>query len=107
MENVTTNFDLNMPIWHLNVGQLMELLNLQPTVVVDNTSSSGKRLEYGYGGIQRIFNCSNTTAWKIKKSGVIDKAITQWGRQIVIDIDLALELGSIYVKKNKPIKQIP
>ncbi|WP_288084005.1 DUF3853 family protein, partial [Xylanibacter rodentium] len=41
-----------------------------------------------------IFSCSKPTAIRIKKSGRIDKAITQVGRKIVIDTDLALQLAS-------------
>lgn len=56
---------------------------------------------YGIEGIARIFGCSVPTANRIKKSGVIDKAITQIGRKIVVDADLALSLakeaGGIYL----------
>lgn len=48
---------------------------------------------YGIEGIARIFGCSVPTANRIKKSGIIDKAITQIGRKIVIDADLALALA--------------
>jgi predicted site-specific integrase-resolvase len=33
------------------------------------------------------------TAHRIKKDGKIDKAITQIGRKIIVDADLALELA--------------
>ena len=40
---------------------------------------------------------------RIKKSGIIDKAITQIGRKIVVDADLALSLakesGGIHIKE--------
>ena len=56
-----------------------------------------------YYGIARVFGCSVPTANRIKKSGVIDKAITQIGRKIVVDADLALSLakeaGSIHIKE--------
>lgn len=48
---------------------------------------------YGIEGIARIFGCSVPTANRIKKSGIIDKAITQVGRKIVIDAGLALALA--------------
>ena len=44
---------------------------------------------YGIEGIARVFGCSVPTANRIKKSGIIDKAITQIGRKIVVDADLA------------------
>ena len=59
-------------------------------------SLSQRRIYYGIEGIAQI------TANRIKKSGVIDDAITQIDRQIVIDGNLALELakkaGTIKIK---------
>jgi len=53
---------------------------------------SNRRLAYGIKGIAETFNCSIPTANRIKKSGLIDKAISQVGRKIVVDVDTALEL---------------
>lgn len=86
-----TNFDLNKPLWQLTVGEFLELMEQIPTVTVDNTPKE-KRLVYGISGIAQIFNCSMTTANRIKASGKIDRAISQCGRMITIDADLALEL---------------
>ena len=44
-------------------------------------------------GIAKLFGCSLPTANRIKKSGKIDKAITQIGRKIIVDVELALELA--------------
>jgi len=52
-----------------------------------------KRYEYGIRGIAKIFGCSIPTANRIKKSGKIDRAITQIGRKIIVDADLALQLA--------------
>lgn len=86
-----TNIDLNKPLWQLTVGEFLELMEQIPTVTVDNTPKE-KRLVYGISGIAQIFNCSMTTANRIKASGKIDRAISQCGRMITIDADLALEL---------------
>ena len=48
---------------------------------------------YGLKGIEQLFNCSTTTAWRIKNSEWIKPAISQVGRKIVVDADLALELA--------------
>ena len=42
---------------------------------------------------RKLFGCSLPTANRIKKSGKIDKAITQIGRKIIVDAELALELA--------------
>lgn len=49
---------------------------------------------YGTAGIAKIFNCSITTAHRIRKSGVIDSAISQIGNKIVIDANRALEIAN-------------
>lgn len=55
---------------------------------------ANKKLAYGIKGIAETFGCSIPTANRIKKSGVIGKAISQVGRKIVLDVDLALQLAS-------------
>ena len=53
---------------------------------------ASKRFVYGIAGIAQLFNCSMTTANRIKASGKINKAISQSGRMITIDAELALQL---------------
>lgn len=83
--------DNDTRIIDLTVGQLKDILGQQQTVVVDN-SPQEKRLVYGIAGIAQLFNCSMTTANRIKSSGKIDRAISQYGRMITVDAELALEL---------------
>lgn len=52
-----------------------------------------RKYVYGIAGIARLFGCSLPTANRIKKSGKIDKAVTQIGRKIIVDAELALELA--------------
>lgn len=74
-----------------------EFLFLQKTNEVKEIDSiinhSVKKYVYGIAGIARLFGCSLPTANRIKKSGKIDKAITQIGRKIIVDAELALELA--------------
>ena len=86
-----TDIDLNKPLWQLTVGEFLELTNQTPTVSVDNMPAE-ERLCYGIAGIAQLFNCSMTTANRVKQSGKINKAISQHGRMITVDADLALEL---------------
>lgn len=67
------------------------LAKSQQQVVVDNTPKE-KRLVYGIAGIAQLFRCSMTTANRIKASGKINPAISQCGRMITVDAELALEL---------------
>ena len=78
----------------LTVGELMELIEAAQTekTTPQAPTAPEKRFVYGIAGIAQVFNCSMTTANRIKASGRIDRAIMQNGRIIVVDADLALEL---------------
>ena len=53
-----------------------------------------RKYVYGIAGIAQIFGCSIPTASRIKRSGIINAAISQVGRKITVDVDKALELVS-------------
>lgn len=94
------HLDKNAPIWTLTVGQFTDLMN-SITQTKEEPKEQVKEIdEYSYGlkGLANLLGCSKTTAWKIKDSGKIDKAIKQVGRKIIIDNKKALELLS---KNNK------
>ena len=76
----------------LTVGQLMDLFAKAQAPATQTQPKEEKRLVYGISGIAQIFNCSMTTANRIKASGRIDDAITQHGRIIVVDANKALQL---------------
>ena len=82
----------NTRIIDLTVGQLMDIIAKAQAPAVEKTPEQTKRLVYGISGIAQLFNCSMTTANRIKASGRIDDAITQHGRIIVVDADKALLL---------------
>ena len=49
---------------------------------------------YGIKGIAELFGCSVPTANRIKRSGIINDAITQIGRKIIVDAEKALILAA-------------
>lgn len=67
-------------------------LNLQEDDEPYTESSPQKHYIYGMKGLAQLLGCSLSTANRIKKSGVINAAISQNNKIIVIDADLALEL---------------
>ena len=88
---------LSKPVWQMT-GEEFILLNrhaLQENEVrtVQPAADKDKKYVYGIGGIARLFGCSIPTANRIKKSGRINRAITQIGRKIIVDADMALELA--------------
>lgn len=80
----------------LTVGELMtyikQAIGQKPAEKEDREQTEKKEYAYGVQGIAKIFNCSMATANRIKASGRIDAAISQTGRKMVIDVELALDL---------------
>ena len=93
---MTTNELLDKPVWQMTGEELLFLAqhgNMSTSGETGKASSKGeKRYVYGLAGIARLFGCSLPTANRIKQSGKINRAITQIGRKIIVDADLALEL---------------
>lgn len=84
------------PIWQMTGEEFLYLQqngDLPKPPLIPVPDNSQKRYVYGISGIANLFGCSKPTANRIKKSGKIDRAITQLGRKIIVDAELALELA--------------
>lgn len=85
---------LQKPIAMMTGEELTFLLNSSMEAKVnEQTPVVQKRTYYGIEGIAQVFGCSVPTANRIKRSGIIDAAITQVGRKIIVDADMALALA--------------
>ena len=100
MKKIIVSLDqlLQKPVFYMSGEELAYLINNIGLLTGDKmpeecTPSSDRKLAYGIKGIADTFGCSIPTANRIKKSGIIDKAISQIGRKIVLDVALALELA--------------
>ena len=87
---------LSKPVWQMTGEEFIFLskhasrqTETQPQPVTDTE----RKYVYGILGIAKLVGCSLPTANRIKKSGKIDKAITQIGRKIIVNVELALELA--------------
>lgn len=58
-----------------------------------------KHYVYGLQGLSDLLGCSLSTSARVKRSGAIDAAISQQGKIIVIDADLALDLLNVQKKR--------
>ena len=91
--NIEYNQLLQKPIAMMTGEELAFLIkNCAPNSTPSPTVLQQKNY-YGIEGIAQVFGCSVPTANRIKKSGVIDDAITQIGRKIIIDAEKALALA--------------
>ncbi len=87
---------LSKPVWQMTGEEFIFLskhasrqTETQPQPITDTE----RKYVYGILGIAKLFGCSLPTANRIKKSGKIDKAITQIGRKIIVNVELTLELA--------------
>lgn len=105
--------DLSKPLFQATLGDLQELLlqmvsdqallNQQEPPIAKTIPD--KKYVYGLAGIQELFSCSLSTAYRLKKSGVLDPAISQVGRLMVIDATYALDLVRVNSKtRNRVVR---
>lgn len=80
----------DLRIIDLTVGQLRELIASE----VKKNAQEPEEYLYGMQGIATIFRCSLVTANKIKKSGMLDDALVQVGRKIIINKRKAIEVAN-------------
>lgn len=93
---------LMAPVWKMN-GK--DLVNLSRYMMENSNSATNnvnieqnqKKFVYGIKGLSELLGCSIPTANRVKRSGIINEAICQVGRKIIIDSEMALKL----LKKKK------
>lgn len=82
---------LQKPVFQMTGAELLELF----TQLAEKKSIPKEQpIKYVHGldGLARLLNCSKSKAQEIKNSGVIDAAVYQTGRKIVVNAEKALEL---------------
>ena len=82
------------PLIQMTGGEFIFLQNNLNNELPSKTlePEKGKKYVYGIRGIANLFDCSISSANRLKKSKKIDGAIIQDGRKIIVDAELALEL---------------
>lgn len=95
------NFSKDTRIIDLTVGEFEELYKnvaigemkrlFTELGISQSDDSHKKRYVYGLIGIKQLFNCSDSTAKRLK-NGKIKDAVSQYGRKIVVDVDKAMKL---------------
>ena len=85
------------PLFQATLGDLKDLIEemFAPAGDFPEEPQRGevkKHLVYGIAGLAELLGVCRSTASKIKGSGILDPAISQFEKVIVTDADLALEL---------------
>ncbi len=87
----------NKPLWQLSVEELRGIIaevvdDKLHSQLIQEQKQNTPQYVYGIKGIAQLFNCSIATANQIKHSGLIDDAIMQINRKIIVDAELALQI---------------
>ena len=87
------------PIAMLNVGQLRVALGINETPSeTSQPEKEQKQYVYGLAGIRQLFNVSHATAQRYKDT-IINKAVMQQGRKIIVDKEEAVKLFKEYTTR--------
>ena len=99
------------PIIQATLGDLQEMIEEMFASPNDYPADPHARdvkrhFVYGLAGLAKLLGVCKATASSIKSSGILDPAISQHGKVIVIDADLALDLlkarnNAKYKKNNR------
>lgn len=85
--------DLTKPLWQLTVAEFLELQQAAiPRQQEQPQQPETPEYVYGISGLAELLGCSKSTAANIKRSGIINAAITQHNRTIIIHSATALNL---------------
>lgn len=94
----------NIPLWQLTVQEFENLMGRILSEFFQHDEMSARdppRLVHGLDGLCKVLGCSKSTAMRLKKSGILDEAMVQTGRKIIIDAEKALEILSNHKKSKK------
>ena len=90
---------LEKPFFSMTGSEILQLFGTIAEAKTVSQDFTEKKYVFGIRGLASILKCGMTNAQRIKNTGVIDEAIYQAGRKIVIDSEKALEL----IKNNPQI----
>ena len=93
--------DRDKPIWQLTIGEFVAILDSRlPVNKIESISrnTTYSKHVYGISGLAKLIGCSKNYAGILKRTGIFDEAISQNGRTIIVDSELALKLFNDHQK---------
>lgn len=89
-----SNSILEKQLFAMTGAEIIELFSSimpieQKPKIIDYTSD---KFVYGLAGLANLLGCGKTKAQEIKNSKIIDAAIIQSGKKLIINAELALQL---------------
>ena len=83
---------LEKPFFSMTGSEILQLFGTIAEAKTVSQDFTEKKYVFGIRGLASILKCGMTNAQRIKNTGIIDDAIYQAGRKIVIDSEKALQL---------------
>jgi hypothetical protein len=90
---------MDTPLWQLTAREFIALMQQSSPPAETEPASDAPEYVHGIAGIAELFGCSKIQIHKYRKQGWIEPAIRQYGRTIVCDARLAMELFGKRYKK--------
>lgn len=90
MKNTENN--KNSPLIYLSFDEFCAMMEKRYPFLKTKTKPSDDTYAYGLKGLADLLGASTSTAARIKKSGILNDAISQSGKTIIINKARALEL---------------
>lgn len=84
---------LDKYLWQMTGAEFIALSKMaQPNVPIENKAgSTSAQYVYGLKGIRDLLGVSHVTAQRLK-DGILRPAVKQYGRKIIVDANMAMEL---------------
>ena len=105
MNTALIEVGLDTPIYQLTPRQLFEMQTCWQESTAPKKEKppiQEKRLVRTIDELARAIQASPSTCYRMKKAGLLDSAISQFGRWMVIDVDAVLEIFKLSnIKKRK------
>ena len=77
------------PVYQLSVNQLLDILGKKEPVETAKQVPAEREFVHGLEGLQKLLNCSKSTALKLKQSGKVP--CIQVGRKLMFDTGAVLD----------------
>ena len=88
---------LSTPLWQMTGSDFCKLQSYANALDKSKTPLAGRTLCASVHALAVYLNCCDATIYALRKEGVLDSAIvSQIGRRIVFDGEIARELASAY-----------
>jgi hypothetical protein len=93
------NATMDTPLWQLTAREFIALMQQISPAAETKPAPGTPEYVYGIAGIAELLGCSKVQVHEYRKQGWLEPAIRQYGRKVICDARLAMELFGKQYKK--------